>query len=199
MSLFIYRVGTQPFWDGKIALREAIKVSGLDYTFINTSGIAEFIFGPFLNFDPIGHKAEVVGDGDWRLSVITLSDLGRFVPALLAHPESRNANINLQSDALSWNEAIRAFEDASGVKFERQQVPVAAQRTLVAALAGEMAANPANFFGWYAANLKLVLATDEPVHHLENPFNVAHPELNGEVAPTSVVAFAKNFYANINK
>jgi hypothetical protein len=133
------------------------------------------------------------------MSVITLADLGRFVPAVIAHPASRNAHVNIQGDAIAWNDGIVAFEKASGATFERQTVSVEAQAKLTEQLAAEMARNPANFFGWYAAKLKLVLATDESMHLLEKPFNVVHPEVQGGVAPTSVAEFAKQFYANICK
>eukprot|EP01122_Echinamoeba_exundans_P013450 TRINITY_DN5879_c0_g1_i1.p2 TRINITY_DN5879_c0_g1~~TRINITY_DN5879_c0_g1_i1.p2 ORF type:complete len:133 (-),score=28.14 TRINITY_DN5879_c0_g1_i1:594-992(-) len=130
------------------------------------------------------------------MSMITLADLGRLLPNVIAHPKSRNANVNLQSDAFTWNEAIAAFEKESGVPFERHVVSLDSQRAITKGLAEEMAKNPSNFFGWYAANLKLVFATDESLHLLGKPFNLEHPEVNGGVAPTTVADFAKHFYAN---
>lgn len=190
------RVGTQPLWDAKVSVREAVKAAKLDWTFVNTSGITEFMFSPFLGFNVAEKTAEVIGDGNWRVSVISLGDLARILPAVLLHPASRNTDVNLSSDQVSWNEGITAFETAAGAKFTRTVVSLDEIRQWRDEAAVVLKKDPSTLMVWYVHNLKHIFATDPTLHVFAEPFNAKYPEVNGTQGLTKVADYAKQVFAN---
>lgn len=96
----------------KVFIKRVIELAGLDYTIIPAGFWPEFYM-----IEPVA----VIGDGDTRVAWSTGPDLGRIIPHVLAHPESRNAICPVAATAYcSWNEMLEIREQALGRKVERQ-------------------------------------------------------------------------------
>jgi len=103
---------------GKIKLREALINSGLEYTFIFTSGFYEFLFGPLTGFNVKEGKLTIPGDGNQPFSTTHTSDIAKFVPEILLDPSSKNRNVHIYGEVITHNQAIKIFEEELGQKFE---------------------------------------------------------------------------------
>lgn len=76
-------------------------------------------------------------------------DFTAILPDIINNPKSKNATVNLAASTVSWNEAIAAFEKATGKTFEKKIIPLAD-------LEKEIKANP-NPFATVVQQLKLIL------------------------------------------
>jgi uncharacterized protein YbjT (DUF2867 family) len=121
-----------PLTVAKRSVERRLRESGLTYTILRPSCFMEVWLGPALGFDHAAGKVQVYGSGQNRLSWISLRDVAAFAVESLDNPAARNAVIELGGPAaLSYDEVIGIFEQASGRRFEVQRVPAevfAAQR-----------------------------------------------------------------------
>jgi NADH dehydrogenase len=116
-----------PLADAKDAVEAHLKASGLTYTILRPVLFMEVWLSPALGFDYVQGKPAIFGSGDQKLSYISLVDVARFAVEAIDNPAGRNASIDLGGpEALSPNEVVRIFEEASGRKFEPQHVPAEA-------------------------------------------------------------------------
>ena len=103
---------------GKIQLRHTLINSGLEYTFIFTSGFYEFLFGPITGFNVKEGKLTIAGDGNQLFSTTHTSDIAKFVPEILLDPSSKNRKVHIYGEVTTYNQAIKIFEEELGRKFE---------------------------------------------------------------------------------
>ncbi|KAK9760233.1 hypothetical protein K7432_015977 [Basidiobolus ranarum] len=88
----------------------------MTWTFLNTGFFTDIIFLPELGFDLANKKVSIVGDGNALVSWTTRYDVGEFVVAILADPESQNQEINLVADVKTLNEIVSDIENIQNVK-----------------------------------------------------------------------------------
>jgi len=103
---------------GKIDFLEAIKAAGLDWTVILTGVFYEFWYSAGFGFDHQNGSITVLEDGNVKMSATLTADVAKFVPEILASPDSRNAVVTIAGEILTQNEAIKIFEEVSGKKFQ---------------------------------------------------------------------------------
>jgi uncharacterized protein YbjT (DUF2867 family) len=112
---FVISTTVHVIYEDKIKFREELEKSGLEYTYIHT-GLFQEIFVWF-GFDVKNKKAKFYGDGNTKLSTISVSDIGKYTVETLTMPEARNAHIRVIGAYLTLNEYLQKFEEASGKYF----------------------------------------------------------------------------------
>ena len=106
-----------PFFGGKMKVRQLAIDAGLEYTSIVSGGFFDFLFGMGSGINAHGHQATLVGDGNGSVYGVDLPDLAKYAVAILRDPESANKTINAFSTSFTYNELVKIFEELSGSKF----------------------------------------------------------------------------------
>jgi uncharacterized protein YbjT (DUF2867 family) len=111
----------------KRAVEERLRQSGMTYTILRPSYFMEAWLSPAVGFDYPNAKATIYGEGNNKISWISLGDVAAFAVEALDNPAAHNATLELGGpEALSPLEVVQIFEEVSGKPFERQHVPEAA-------------------------------------------------------------------------
>ncbi len=98
--------------------------SGMTYTILRPTIFMEGWLSPSLGFDYPNARVQIFGDGDQKISFISLGDVAEFAVRSLVTPAACDAVIELGGpDAISPNEVIRIFEETMGREFEVARVP----------------------------------------------------------------------------
>lgn len=119
--------GDDPLTLAKRSNEDRLRRSGLDYTILRPSYFMEVWLGPHLGFDYLNRRATIYGDGSAPISWIALGDVAEFAVQSLTGRSARNQVLELGGpEALSPNEVVRLFEQASGDQFDVQYLPVSA-------------------------------------------------------------------------
>ncbi|KAG2441235.1 hypothetical protein HYH02_010078 [Chlamydomonas schloesseri] len=117
----------------KYAAQDALKASGLEYTFIITGFFLETQFTSVFYWDVPGGKVTVKGDTTQPFTVTSLVDVGRWTAEALLDPASKNATVYLVGENITYDEAVKTVEKATG---KRLEVTRASKEELEAAIAG---------------------------------------------------------------
>lgn len=113
-----------PLTTAKRTVEQHLIKSGMTYTILRPSYFMEVWLNPIVGFDYPNAKATIYGQGENKLSWISLGDVAAFAVAALDHTGMRDAILELGGPkALSPLEAVRIFEKTSGKSFEVQCVP----------------------------------------------------------------------------
>ena len=59
-------------------------------------------------------QVHIKGNGEDEFWATSAQDVARWLPEVLLCPSSRNAQVNLVGEILSWDKAVRIFEQATG-------------------------------------------------------------------------------------
>ncbi|KAH8671684.1 NmrA-like family protein [Xylariales sp. PMI_506] len=104
-KLKVTYVVTGPFADGFLEYKPGYAVAG--------------------GFDPAKKEAVLIGDGEVKVGLTTMADVGKFVAAALAHPEaSQDKILKVQSFVVSTKEILAEYEKQTGTKFEVNYTPL---------------------------------------------------------------------------
>ena len=116
-----------PLTVAKRTVEAAVRASGMTYTILRPTYFSEVWLSPVVGFDYPNAKASIYGEGQNKISWISLVDVAEFAVRSLGHPAALNAVIELGGpQALSPLEVVAVFEKVSGRHFEVSHVPVAA-------------------------------------------------------------------------
>ncbi len=108
----------------KRKVENALKESGMNYTILQPTLFMEVWLSPHVGFDYPNAKANIYGEGNNKISWISLRDVASFAVASLDNEAAKNAVIELGGpDSLSPLEVVKIFEEVSGKTFEIQKVP----------------------------------------------------------------------------
>ncbi len=111
----------------KRAVEQHLISSGLNYTILRPSCFMEVWLGPAIGFDLKNGRAQIIGDGEARMSYISAYDVAQFAAAAVGNPAVFHTALELGGpDALSPLEAVRLFEQTSGRRFEVAHIPLEA-------------------------------------------------------------------------
>ena len=111
----------------KRTVEAAVRASGMTYTILRPSYYIEVWLSPALGFDYPNAKATLYGEGQNKISWISLGDVAEFAAQSLTSPAARNAVLELGGpQALSPLEVVTIFEDAGKRPFQITCVPVEA-------------------------------------------------------------------------
>lgn len=98
--------------------------SGMTYTILRPSIFMEGWLSPALGFDYPNARVQIFGDGEQKISYISLGDVAEFAVRSLETKAACDTIMELGGpEAISPNEVIRIFEETTGRKFEVARVP----------------------------------------------------------------------------
>jgi NADH dehydrogenase len=118
-----------PLTHAKRTVEQRLRDSGMAWTILRPSYFMEVWLSPNVGFDFNQRKATVYGEGDRKISFISLGDVAEFVVRAVRSPEAANAAIELGGpDAVSPLEVVRIFEETCSQSFDVQHVPEHALR-----------------------------------------------------------------------
>ena len=118
-----------PLQSAKRAVEARLRQSGMAYTVLRPTMFAEVWLSPMLGFDLPNATVRIYGDGENRISWISLRDVARFAVAALDNPEANHAVIKLGGpEALSPMDVVRLAERTIGRSIDVQRVPERALR-----------------------------------------------------------------------
>jgi len=107
-----------PMFEPKLKVQEAIKSSGLNYTFIITGMFMESIFYPFWSgIDLNNKKVNVPGTGKEKILVTHTADIAKAVVDILLNPKSKNTAVKIVGDTLTYDKILSLLQ-SNGSKFE---------------------------------------------------------------------------------
>jgi uncharacterized protein YbjT (DUF2867 family) len=116
-----------PLVKAKADAEQHLKRSGMQYTILHPSLFMESWLGPMLFADPAAATARVYGEGTTRFHYVTVADVAEVTVQCLENPAARNATIPFGApDAVSQQDAVKAFEQAFRKSFSVTSVPEAA-------------------------------------------------------------------------
>ncbi len=111
----------------KLKVRAALKnVKDLEYTYVVTGPYGDADRGLFLSAAPVENEASgtfdvkrkravLLGDGERRISLTTMRDVGKLVVAALKHPEAaKNRALRVNSFTATPREIVAEFEKQTG-------------------------------------------------------------------------------------
>jgi nucleoside-diphosphate-sugar epimerase len=111
------------------------KVRNLEYTYVVTGPYAD-AGGMYMSpakpgaeaagsYDVKGKCAILIADGNGRISLTTMRDVGKLVVATLLHPEvSKNKALKVNSFTTTPNEIVKEFERQTGDKWDVTFTPM---------------------------------------------------------------------------
>jgi len=118
-----------PLQSAKRAVEARLRQSGMAYTVLRPTMFAEVWLSPMLGFDLPNATVRIYGDGENRISWISIRDVARFAVAALDNPEANHAVIKLGGpEALSPMDVVRLAERTIGRSIDVQRVPERALR-----------------------------------------------------------------------
>ncbi|KAJ5565150.1 hypothetical protein N7513_001392 [Penicillium frequentans] len=90
-------------------------------TLVSSAFIDAWLEGDFGSFDPLNHKVTVIDSGDHYFSGCSLPFLGAAIVAVLQMDEgkTKNRRIPIAELRMTMNQIADAYDEATGVKFER--------------------------------------------------------------------------------
>jgi uncharacterized protein YbjT (DUF2867 family) len=113
-----------PLNTAKRSAEQHLRKSGLNYTILQPTNFMEIWLGPFVGFDIVKAKAQLLGTGENKISYISTSDVAKFAVEAVDNPAARNATIPLGGpEPLSPLEIVDRIENLTGCKFEVQFIP----------------------------------------------------------------------------
>ena len=122
-----------PLTTAKRAVERRVRESGMVYTILRPSVFMETWLSPRLGFDFSNARATVYGAGERKISWVSLRDVAAFAVRAIDDRAAIDATIEIGGpEALSPNEVVRIFEEASGRRFEVEHVPEEALRAQAA-------------------------------------------------------------------
>lgn len=115
ISVDVDRLPRSPLIDGKRAVEDHLRQSGIDYTILQPSPFMDIWLGPMLFGDASSGQVKVYGSGDSHVPYIATADVAEVVIRALESQMARNATITFGGpEAVTQREAVSTFEEAFG-------------------------------------------------------------------------------------
>jgi len=109
--------------DFRIKVADALKKSGLEYTFILNGAFTEIQFTPFAKiFDFNQSTFSYWGDGEMPCDMTTIDDTAKYVAEAVADPAMANYTLKVVGDVLSIKELLATYEDVTGNKLQEKRL-----------------------------------------------------------------------------
>ena len=104
----------------KVPVHEAVKASGMDWTFIANGWFAEFLYGlPFMSVDIASRTVTAPVSFDTTTTVTSLTDIARLSAAAVVDPNTRNKQLYF-GKRYTYEQIAQALEQATGDKVTRK-------------------------------------------------------------------------------
>jgi NADH dehydrogenase len=119
-----------PLTHAKRTVENALAASEMSHVILRPTYFMEVWLSPVVGFDYPNRQATIYGDGESKISFISLGDVAEFVVRAAVDQEPASAAIELGGpDAISPLEVVRIFEELGAAPFAVQRVPADALRT----------------------------------------------------------------------
>ncbi|MBO3459393.1 aromatic alcohol reductase [Aetokthonos hydrillicola Thurmond2011] len=101
----------------RILFAEALKQSGLGYTFVLNGAFTEVQFSPFGKlFDFKAGTFSYWGDGHQACDFTTYDDTAKYTAEAISDPQMLNSTLKVASDVLTLKQLLATYEEVSGKK-----------------------------------------------------------------------------------
>jgi uncharacterized protein YbjT (DUF2867 family) len=108
---FQIQLGDNYLSDFRIKVGQAVKESGLNYTFIMNGIFAEVLLSPFFHvFNLEAGTAEYWGDGNTKFDVTTIDDTAAYTAEAVVDPCAVNTSFQVAGDVLTIKEAQTSLQ-----------------------------------------------------------------------------------------
>jgi hypothetical protein len=117
-------VASMPYLKAKIKFGHYVEEKGeeglIEYTMVNTGGLAEYaVKTEFYGINVKERTFHCIGDGKQKCTFTSLPDTGKYVVAVLKHPEiTKNADVFISSFESDYLSIIDLLEKETGEKFK---------------------------------------------------------------------------------
>ncbi len=111
----------------KRATEKHLIESGVPYTILRASAFMEVWLSPMMGFDVANARAQLIGEGNARLSYISYVDVAQFCVAVAGRADALNVAFDIGGpDAISPLEVVHIFESFTGKRFAVTHIPLEA-------------------------------------------------------------------------
>lgn len=119
-----------PLTHAKRTVEKALAATKMSYVILRPSYFMEVWLSPVVGFDYPNRQATIYGDGERKISFISLGDVAEFAARAAIGQERASTAIELGGpDAISPLEVVRIFEEVAEAPFAVQRVPDDALKT----------------------------------------------------------------------
>ena len=110
-----------PVVDDKLAVREEVIASGLNWFAVENGFFTEYLLSPFVGFDIAGNSVTAPGPLGWQARVATtpVAEIGRVVAELLVRDHTRSGVVRISTASPSFEELAQLLERVSGRPVKR--------------------------------------------------------------------------------
>lgn len=113
-----------PLTHAKRAVERRLVESGMTHVILRPTYFMEVWLSPIVGFDYSARQATIYGDGERKISFISLGDVAEFAVRAALSPNETSGAIELGGpDAITPLEAVRIFEEVAATPFAVQRVP----------------------------------------------------------------------------
>ncbi|RHZ85915.1 hypothetical protein Glove_58g48 [Diversispora epigaea] len=105
-----------PLIEAKLKFQKELEKSGLEYTFIYTGVFHSYLH--YFGFDIENKTALFYVDGNSKIAITSLADIGKYTVESLKLPEARNATIRVAGSTVTFNELLQMLEKATDSKWK---------------------------------------------------------------------------------
>jgi uncharacterized protein YbjT (DUF2867 family) len=122
-------------FDQKALIHQAVKESGLNYTFVHANGLFEYWVHSLgqVGLAAPSQEVQFYGDGTVKAALVRVSDVAKVTALTVDDPLTRNKEITFTANVFSQGELIRLWEDITGQVVQRITVSLEALEEVIAA------------------------------------------------------------------
>ncbi len=115
------QLGEHHNYDFRIKVAQAVKESGLNYTFIMCGAFMEVFFAPFFGaFDFEKGTVEFWGEGGTKIDLTTMNDTAKYVAEAVVDPKAINTIFQFAGDVVTMKEVVAIYEEIRGQRLTLQ-------------------------------------------------------------------------------
>ncbi len=171
------RLGDHHNYDFRIQVAEAVKASGLNYTFIMNGAFMEVMFAPIFGaYDFENGTAEAWGDGNTKMDLTTMDDTAQYTAEAITDPTTINTIFQIAGDQLTRNEIISAYQEVTGQRL------TAPYRGTIEDLQAHIEVMKSDPNPWMYIRLQYLWLLESGISKLEHLVNDRYPMIH----PTTV-------------
>jgi uncharacterized protein YbjT (DUF2867 family) len=174
--------GSCVLFDQKALIHQAVKESGLNYTFVHANGLFEYWAYSLgqLGLPSPPEEVQLYAQGTVKAALVSVSDVAKVTATTVDDPRTQNKELFITANILSQEELIRLWEEISGKRVKRIPVSFEDLEQIIAA-----STTPATFMNLIIAQLvRSVWVRGDAIKRREGVLDAA--ELYTDIQFTSV-------------
>jgi uncharacterized protein YbjT (DUF2867 family) len=174
--------GSCVLFDQKALIHQAVKESGLNYTFVHANGLFEYWAYSLgqLGLPSPPEEVQLYAQGTVKAALVSVSDVAKVTATTVDDPRTQNKELFITANILSQEELIRLWEEISGKRVKRIPVSFEDLEQIIAA-----STTPATFMNLIIAQLvRSVWVRGDAIKRREGVLDAA--ELYTDIQFTSI-------------